>query len=49
MEPTTIILTSILVGKVADEILAKSKSEKLKKYVGLFSLIARIFTKKQGG
>jgi len=46
MDAISITLASILISKIADELLAKSKSEKLKKYVGLFSLIARIFTKK---
>ena len=46
MDVISITLASMLIGKIADELLAKSKSEKLKKYVGLFSLVARMFTKK---
>jgi len=46
MDAISITLASMLIGKIADELLAKSKREKLKKYVGLFSIIARIFTKK---
>ena len=45
MEPITAILVSVLISKIADELLAKSKNEKLKKYVGLFSWLAKIFIK----
>ena len=44
MEPLTITIASILVAKIADELLAKSKNEKVKKYIGIFSLIARLWT-----
>ena len=46
MEPITITIASILVAKIADELLAKSKNEKLKKYIGIFRLIARVFAKR---
>lgn len=42
MEPTTIILGSLLIGKILDELAAKSKNKKLKKYIGILSWIARI-------
>lgn len=44
MEPITITIASILVAKVLDELAAKSKNPKLKKYIGFFSTIARLWT-----
>jgi len=50
VEPITITIAGFFVGKILDELAAKSKSKRFKKlrdYPGIFSLIARIFITKK--
>jgi len=42
MEPLTIIIASTLAAKILDELAAKSKNRKLRKYLGIFSWLAKL-------
>jgi len=42
MEQITIIIDSTLAAKILDELAAKSKNRKLRKYLGIFSWLAKL-------
>ena len=44
MEPLAITFATLLVAKVADELVAKSNNVYVKKYVGVFSYVTKTFS-----
>ena len=47
MEPIEIVLATTLIAKVTDELIAKSNNKYIKKYIGLFSWIAKLYAGKK--
>jgi len=45
MEPLSTFFAGLLIAKVADELAAKSDNPLVKKYLGFFSYLAKIYTK----